>query len=593
MKKKMIINRLASLTLAAVLAATMYVPTAAYATEVTNETPVETTTEQAAPVTEQPATAAAPAAQEAPAAEAPAAADQVATEQPAAENNESAEVTDESQYGEATGRKGYGNEAGTTTWAEYTKDGDTILVFSSTGVSDLDEDNAVTQILDENGKSVKNELKNKVTKVVFETGITGIGWTALYSNSGYEPTYNKTNYTVDQTKTDLFKDFTKLTTVIPCETIKRIGWSAFRKCSNLSEFDFTKCPQLEEIMNQAFNECKSLNTVDLSNCNALETIAWSAFKGSGKGNEACLSLPSSGVLSIIGGYAFYQYASNNAAGTEVDFSGVAGSVTQVLQKAFEGSNVIGEMTGFKNLEKLSNDALRNSHINYVPYDPSQDEEEIIEEQNVENNEQEVIVEEQKVENNEQEVIVEEQKVENNEQEVIVEEQKVENNEQEVIVEEQKVENNDQVVIVEEQNVENIEQVVESDDQDEIIELPAALGTIVSVVESVVAPANSDVAPANSDVALASSEADVTGIAAGKSAGKAAGSSAALTSFEDSAAPAAAPVADNVSISEADVPMADAQSDSSLGIILGGMAASLLMAMAAVMVIVRRKSVSIK
>ncbi len=117
MKKKMIINRLASLTLAAVLATTMYVPTAAYATEVTNETPVETTEQQAAPVTEQPATAtaAAPAAQEAPAAEAPAAADQVAEEQPAAENNESEEVTDESQYGEATGRKGYGNEAGTTT----------------------------------------------------------------------------------------------------------------------------------------------------------------------------------------------------------------------------------------------------------------------------------------------------------------------------------------------------------------------------------------------------------------------------------------------------------------------------------------------
>ena len=354
MKKTTIMKKGTAFTLAAMMALTVYAPASAFASEgPEGQEAAQTEVTQEAEIKEAPA----PQVNEAP-----------------AQEEAQAPAEEESAYGQATGNWGYGNSTQTTRWDEYTKDGETILVFKTTGESDSDEDNAVTQLLDENGKNIKSELQKRVTQVVFETGITGIGWTALYDRGAYEPVYSS-EYEVDRTRTDLFKDFTKLTVVTPCETIKRIGWSAFRKCSNLREFDFSKCTQLEEIMNQAFNECKSLNKVDLSNCNALETIAWSAFKGAGKGSDADLTLPAEGVLSVIGGYAFYQFANKNTAGDDVDFAPVAGSVTKILRSAFEGSNIAGEIIGFKNLEGLGNNAIRNSRITYVEYDPSQDVEE--------------------------------------------------------------------------------------------------------------------------------------------------------------------------------------------------------------------------
>ena len=78
------------------------------------------------------------------------------------------------------------------------------------------------------------------------------------------------------------QDFDQLTAVETCSSIKRIGWSAFRRCSNLSSFDFSKLSNLEEIMNQAFSPCDELTEVDLSKCTKLTTIRQNAFDSSGE-----------------------------------------------------------------------------------------------------------------------------------------------------------------------------------------------------------------------------------------------------------------------------------------------------------------------
>jgi len=564
MKKTTIMKKGTAFTLAAMMALTVYAPSAAFAGETPEEqTPAQTEVTKEVEVTEAPAPQASEEA--APAAEAPA--PQVNEEQaPAATEEAAPAVEEESAYGEATGNWGYGNSTQTTRWDEYTKDGETILVFKTTGESDSDEDNAVTQLLDENGKNVKSELQKRVTQVVFETGITGIGWTALYDRGAYEPVYSS-DYVVDQSRTDLFKDFTKLTVVTPCETIKRIGWSAFRKCYNLREFDFSKCTQLEEIMNQAFNECKSLNTVDLSNCSALETIAWSAFNGAGKGSEADLTLPAEGVLSVIGGYAFYKFAEKNAADDDVDFAPVAGSVTKILRSAFEGSHIAGEIIGFKNLEGLGSTAIRNSRITYVEYDPSQDveepaaEEPVVEEPAVE----EPVVEEPAVEEpvvEKEEPVVEEPTVE---EEVAAEETVVE---EEPVAEEEAVEEAEEEAVVQAE-----EQIV----QDEIM-------NIAEVVESPVIRSIETMA-VQSEAVQAANEAAVQASASNRSAAKGATGSV----ISESAAPAAAPAAQ---ISDNNMPMAaaDNAAESSLGQILGGMAAAIIMALAAVAAIRRKNAI---
>ena len=561
MKKTTIMKKGTAFTLAAMMALTVYAPASAFAGETPEEAaPAQTEVTKEVEVTEAPAPA--PQATETPAPQASeeaapsqeAAAPQ-ASETPAATEEAAPAAEEGSSYGEATGNWGYGNSTQTTRWDEYTKDGETILVFKTTGESDSDEDNAVTQLLDENGKNMKSELQKRVTQVVFETGITGIGWTALYDRGAYEPVYSS-EYEVDRTRTDLFKDFTKLTVVTPCETIKRIGWSAFRKCGNLREFDFSKCTQLEEIMNQAFNECKSLNTVDLSNCSALETIAWSAFNGAGKGKEADLTLPAEGVLSVIGGYAFYKFAEKNAADDDVDFAPVAGSVTKILRSAFEGSNIAGEIIGFKNLEGLGNNAIRNSRITYVEYDPSQDVEEPAAEEPVV---EEPVVEEPTVEKEEPVV---------QEEETVVEEEPVV--EEEAVEEESVVEAEEAVVEEEIMDVAEIMEVAE------IFASPVIRSIETMAVQSEAVPAESG----------AAAEAAASGSIAANNASKGA---MGRSTIANGAAPAAAPAAQ---INDNNMPMAaaDNAADSSLGQVLGGMAAALLMALAAVAAIRRKNTI---
>ena len=374
--------------------------------------------------------------------------------------------------------------------------------------------------------------------MIFETGITGIGWTALYTDKGYEPLYDRNDYTVDQSKTDVFKDFSVLRKVVPCETIKKIGWSAFRKCYNLSEFDFTKCPELEIIMNQAFNECKSLNTVDLSNCKALETIAQSAFAGAGKGGNATLELPEEGVLSIIGGYAFYQYASKNAESSDVDFSRVAGSVTKILQNAFNGAKLAGEISGFKNLETIANNALKGSDIDYIPYVAPVDEE---------TNEEQPA---------EEPVAPAEEPAAPADEPAAPADEPADSSDIDQDITEGEVSAEESVVIADATDAEAIPAAAEA----------AAKAAIVSASSSVANPAAT----------------------AGRTAIGAALFSAAHSNIGDGAAPMAAPASDTVAIDQADMPAAAPQADSSMIIIFGSLAAAMLIMAAAVVIGMRRK-----
>ena len=542
MTKTIRFRRTASLTIAAIMAISAYMPAAAFADVEEGapaQQPAAAEQQEAAPAPAPAQSTPAPAAQSA-----PAAAEQPSSE-PASAGSTDQDIESETQqieepsYGEATGNWGYGNETKTTKWTEYTNGKDTILVFSTTGESDSDEENAVTQILDQDGKSQKDKLKNKVTQVIFETGITGIGWTALYTDKGYEPLYDRNDYTVDQSKTDVFKDFSVLRKVVPCETIKKIGWSAFRKCYNLSEFDFTKCPELEIIMNQAFNECKSLNTVDLSNCKALETIAQSAFAGAGKGGNATLELPEEGVLSIIGGYAFYQYASKNAESSDVDFSRVAGSVTKILQNAFNGAKLAGEISGFKNLETIANNALKGSNIDYIPYVAPVDEE-----------------------TNEEQPA---------EEPVVPAEEPAAPAEEPAAPAEEPADSSDIDQGIPEGEVSAEESVVIADTADAIASTEAA------AVETVKAA-----------IVSASSADEQQMVAAESSAVGAAVSPAALTAIENGSAPAAAPASDTVAIDQADMPASAPQADSSMIIIFGSLAAAMLIMAAAVVIGMRRK-----
>ena len=556
MTKTIRFRRTASLTIAAIMAISAYMPVAAFADVEEGapaQQPAAAEQQEAAPAPAPAQSTPAPAAQSA-----PAAAEQPSSE-PASAGSTDQDIESETQqikepsYGEATGNWGYGNETKTTKWTEYTNGKDTILVFSTTGESDSDEENAVTQILDQDGKSQKDKLKNKVTQVIFETGITGIGWTALYTDKGYEPLYDRNDYTVDQSKTDVFKDFSVLKKVVPCETIKKIGWSAFRKCYNLSEFDFTKCPELEIIMNQAFNECKSLNTVDLSNCKALETIAQSAFAGAGKGGNATLELPEEGVLSIIGGYAFYQYASKNAESSDVDFSRVAGSVTKILQNAFNGAKLAGEISGFKNLETIANNALKGSDIDYIPYVAPVDEE----------TNEEQPAEEPVVPAEEPTVPAEEPAAPADEPAAPADEP--------AAPAEEPADSSDIVQDIPESEVSAEESVVIADTADAIASTEAA------AVETVKAA-----------IVSASSADEQQMVAAESSAVGAAVSPAALTAIENGSAPAAAPASDTVAIDQADMPAAAPAEDSSMIIIFGSLAAAMLIMAAAVVIGMRRK-----
>ena len=269
---------------------------------------------------------------------------------------------DESGYGEELDW-GYANADKGVKWTQY-KDGDVVtLVLELTEdigqSSNDDEVKAIRQLLGQDAStSKKSALRRNTTKIVVKEGITGIGWKALYKDTSDQPTYDSSDgYSVDQDQTGVFQDFNNLTEVVPCSSIKRIGWSAFRKCSKLESFDFTKCTNLEEIMTQAFNPC-GLKVADLSRCSKLKTIRTSAFKDCDQLES--VDLPDS--LKVIGSTAFN--------GSGMKSVTIPGSVTEIYNKAFLECGSL-ETVVFEESDStetdIYNEAFRKSGVKTVTF----------------------------------------------------------------------------------------------------------------------------------------------------------------------------------------------------------------------------------
>lgn len=229
---------------------------------------------------------------------------------------------------------GYGNPEHTVRWDMTEEDGQKVLTFTVLDGASTDKEKAITRLLDQNGNAVTSTFRDSINVVRTEEGITGIGWTALYDrNTNYQPQY-PSDYPVNKSETGVFQDCHNLTTVQPCSTIKRIGWSAFRRCTSLTNFDFSKLTNLEEIMNQAFSPC-GLTEVDLSACTSLRAINHAAFSGSGS-NAAphpltSVRLPAS--LETIGSSVFMACQRLES----VTFEDIS-SVTSLGQSAFRGNS---------------------------------------------------------------------------------------------------------------------------------------------------------------------------------------------------------------------------------------------------------------
>ena len=209
-----------------------------------------------------------------------------------------------------------------------------------------DEDKAIVQLFKGEGTSdplktvagdkfvntaTGNEIIPKVKKVVIGKDITGIGWKYRWEKNGHQPQYDPNEYPVVRNKTGAFQDFNSLKTVEfeDGSSIKRIGWSAFRKCHNLETFNFSELTGLEEIMSQAFDPC-GLKEVDLSGCSSLKTIYNSAFFQDPKDADQNNSLKITGLpdsITTIGTYAF-----KHTTGTSIT---IPDSVTAIHNEAFK------------------------------------------------------------------------------------------------------------------------------------------------------------------------------------------------------------------------------------------------------------------
>ena len=231
---------------------------------------------------------------------------------------------------------------------------------------DSEEEKAITQLFKNTGTEKRDSyrkisgnkldftdggaLKNKVKKIVIRDGITGIGWKAKWDNTSYVPPYGS-DYAVSQLNTGVFQDFDKLEAVKTCSSVKRIGWSAFRRCSALSDFDFGSLTALEEIMNQAFSPCNELTTIDLSKCKQLTTIRQNAFYESN--NISGVILPDG--LKTVGKGAFKSCNSLDY----VKF-GDTSKVEMIGEEAFQGtSNNNRSKLAFVTDEKTQRKAVVN------------------------------------------------------------------------------------------------------------------------------------------------------------------------------------------------------------------------------------------
>lgn len=229
-------------------------------------------------------------------------------------------LTDDAQWGYANRDKG-------VIW-ELDDEG-TLTLYVNEEVDHEGKNGAIRELLQSNGTtSAKAALQAATKKIVIKEGVTGIGWTNILNNN-YNPQYPD-SYPVTSAETSVFQDFNNLTTVETCSTIQRIGWSAFRKCKNLTSFDFNSMTNLEEIMNQAFSPC-GLTSVDMSGCTSLKRICRSAFFNDGNGpNLTSVKLPAG--LEVIGEEAFRKISTLSS----VEFGD---SLTTIYHSAFRNTGL--------------------------------------------------------------------------------------------------------------------------------------------------------------------------------------------------------------------------------------------------------------
>ena len=229
---------------------------------------------------------------------------------------------------------GYANPSGNVIWELYERGGERVMEFRVVNLNASDEDKAITRIQKEGSTSrIANDdpLRTTTNRVIIHDGITGIGWTALYDTSGYNPRFP--NYRRDQSQTGVLQDFHILKTVEiedPSD-IQRIGWSAFRRCYELKNINLSSMTNLTEILNQAFSP-SGLEELDLSGCTKLETIGHGMCSGASYTDKQLLTsvkLPKN--LKTIGSDAFYECKNLKY----VSFEDIS-SVTTIYSAAFMG-----------------------------------------------------------------------------------------------------------------------------------------------------------------------------------------------------------------------------------------------------------------
>ena len=122
--------------------------------------------------------------------------------------------------------------------------------------------------------------------------------------------------------------------VIPAKigevVITKIGWSAFKDCTSLTEL---KLPaSLTEIGHSAFDGCTGLTNIDLSACRSLTEIGYNAFSGC----TGLTSIDLSGCTSLteINGFSYCTSL------TEVKLTA---SLTKICARAFLGSTALTEV----------------------------------------------------------------------------------------------------------------------------------------------------------------------------------------------------------------------------------------------------------
>ncbi len=129
-----------------------------------------------------------------------------------------------------------------------------------------------------------------------------------------------------------FKDCTSLTELKLPASLTEIGHSAFDGCTGLTNIDLSACRSLTEIGYNAFSGCTGLTSIDLSGCRSLTEIGYHAFSGC----TGLTSIDLSGCTSLteINGFSYCTSL------TEVKLTA---SLTKICARAFLGSTALTEV----------------------------------------------------------------------------------------------------------------------------------------------------------------------------------------------------------------------------------------------------------